>query len=197
MSKFLLSAPMDRSGERSRVLAFLLTAYLAGALCGSLMGLYLPPGGLRSALETWYPPSAGQSAFLTALWKSGQFFLLLAVLSTSWLGVVLVPAAAVLRGCLLSCSVSALYGTGGWKGLLCAFLISGIPGIVLVPAFFMTGSDAFFAARQLLPRYACVSADERTGVVLRVALAGLAVTLSAAYNTWLLPGLLAGVTGTA
>ena len=178
---------LDRGGEREGVFLLLLALFALGALCGTLLGLYLPPGGLRDALGAQRQLSAGRS-----LWGAAQFFLLLLALSTSWLGVVLVPATAAVRGCLLGCSAAALYAAGGWRGLLCASLVSGVPSLLLVPAFLAVGCDAFFAARRLLPGRSVPGPSGAEGAGARLLLAGAAILAAAAYSAWLLPVLLGG-----
>ena len=171
----------------------LILLFFAGALIGCAAGLYLPAGGLADG-AAWglLSPETQPLSFPGALWNAGKFFLLLLFLSTSWLGVVLTPAAALLRGYFLSCSVAALYAAGFWKGLLCALAISGVPALFMIPCFLIACRDAFFASRRLMDlRFGRGRAAPRAPGARRAAAIAVLVVLNALYSAFLLPVLLA------
>lgn len=198
MSKFFFSAwsrpssGRDWTGREAGVFQMLLLLFLVGALVGCVAGLYLPAGGQGGGAAAWASPETQPLSFLEALWNAGKFFLLLLVLSTSWLGVVLTPAAAFLRGYFLSCSVAALYAAGSWKGFLCALATSGIPALFIIPCFLIACRDAFFASRRLLDlRFGRGPGAPRAPGLRRAAVIAALVALNALYSAFLLPPLLA------
>ena len=201
MGKFLSSLPAwsrpdpwyGRAGREGSVFQMLLLLFLVGALIGCAAGLYLPAGGLADG-AAWglLSPETQPLSFPGALWNAGKFFLLLLFLSTSWLGVVLTPAAALLRGYFLSCSVAALYAAGFWKGLLCALAISGVPALFMIPCFLIACRDAFFASRRLMDlRFGRGHGAPRAPGARRAAVIAALVALNALYSAFLLPALLA------
>ena len=198
MGKFFFSAwnrpnPWyDRTGREGSVFQMLLLLFLTGVLIGCVAGLYLSAGEQGGGAVAWASPETQPLSFLEALWNAGKYFLLLLALSTSWLGVALTPAAALLRGYFLSCSVAALYAAGSWKGLLCAVAISGVPALFIIPCFLIACRDAFFASRLLLDlRFGRNHGAPRVPGARRAAVIAALVVLNALYSAFLLPPLLA------
>ena len=168
----------------------LLLLFLMGVAAGCVAGLFLTPEGGGTALAI-FSTDALPGTFWEALWGAGVFFLLLLALSTSWLGLVLVPAAVLLRGYLLSCSVSALYAAASWQGLRYAALVSGIPALVLVPCFLVAARDTADASRRLLElRMGRHGGPPKPAAPGRTIAIGGAVVCAALYSSYLLPGLL-------
>ena len=202
MGKFLLSPSAwnrpdrwyNRTGREGSVFQMLLLLFLAGALIGCAVGLYLPAAGPGDGAAAWgfLSPETQPLSFPEALWNAGKFFLLLILLSTSWLGVVLTPAAALLRGYFLSCSVAALYAAGSWKGLLCALAVSGVPALFMIPCFLIACRDAFSASRRLMDlRFGRAPGAPRAPGLRRAAVIAALVALNALYSAFLLPAILA------
>lgn len=200
MRKFLFWAwdrPVPRFDETERegnVFRLMLLLFLAGALIGCAVGLYLPAGGLGGDVTAWAAPETPAPSFSEALWNAGKFFLLLLLLSTSWIGVALTPALALLRGYFLSCSVAAFYAAGSGKGLLCALAVSGVPALFMTPCFLVACRDAFFAARRLMDlRFGRSRGAPRAPGARRAAVITALVVLNALYSAFLLPPLLAAL----
>lgn len=144
-----------RSGRMAHAARRMLILLMLGILAGSVVGTYFTADGFASVYAEVGQYAASDVlpvSFPSALWSSARFFLALALAATSWLGVLLVPAAVLLRGYLLSCSVAALYASYGWAGLRCALLVSGLPALLLMPAFLAAACDAYYASRWLLER---------------------------------------------
>lgn len=185
-------AERGRSGQASRAARRMLLMLSLGVLAGSVAGTYFTADGFASAYA-----SAGQYAasevlpasLPSALWSSARFFLALIIAATSWLGVVLVPAAVLLRGYLLSCSVAALFASYGWAGLRCALLVSGLPALFLTPALIIAACDANFAARWLLERRFGLAPvlPGRLRPGKRVIVIALLIIAEACYSFYLLP----------
>ena len=184
--------PEDRLSQPERKVTYLLLFMFAcGILAGSLIGLYSPPAALPADVEDYVASEVLSRSAGAALWSSGRFFLLLLILSTSWLGVVLSPVSALARGYLLGCSVSALFRAYSYRGLLFSFLISGVPAAVIVPCFLFAARDAFFSAQRLLtrrfgggPEYGSSEFARHFPAIV------LLVLLDTAYACYLLPVLL-------
>ena len=148
---FRRTRPPDASASFGQNVSFpMFVLFVLGVFAGAVAGLYLTPSGIGADLERYVFSDVLPHTFWDALWNSGKFFLLLFALSTSWLGVFLTPAAALLRGYLFSCSVAAFFSAFGTRGLLCAALVSGIPALFIVPCFLTAASDAILTSRHLL-----------------------------------------------
>lgn len=185
-----------RSGQAARAGRLMLFLFTLGVLAGGVAGTFFTADGFASAYA-----GAGQyvasnvlpASLLSAFWSSARLFLLLALAATSWLGVLLVPAAVMLRGYLLSCSIAVLYASFGWPGLLCAFLSSGLPALFLVPAFLAAACDAYFASRFLLERRFGLTpaAPGRRRAGKRVLVIAPLIAAEALYSFYLLPHIVA------
>lgn len=184
--------PEDRLSLSCRNVSYLmLLMFTVGILAGAAVGLYSPPTALSADVESYVFTEVLPRSVWAALWGSCRFFLLLLALSTSWLGVVLSPAAVLMRGYLLSCSVSVLFSAYAYRGLFYSFLISGIPALFIAPCFLVAACDAFFSSRRLLTQrfggdHGFRSHDPmRHGIVIT-----FLILLDTAYAFYLLPLLL-------
>ena len=131
------------------------------------------------------------ATLLRSLWRALRFFLLLFLLGTSWLGVVFIPAASLLRGAVLGSGVAALYAAYSYRGLLDALIIYGAPALWSLPCFLITAGDAFSASRALASMRFGVSAPaDRAAALRRVLLILPLVALDAVYGFYFAPMLL-------
>ena len=185
-----------RSGQTARAGRLMLFLFTLGVLAGSVAGTYFTADGFASAYaeaREYVASEVLSASFLSALWNAARLFLVLFLAASSWLGVLFVPAAVLLRGYLLSCSIAVLYVSYGWSGLLCAFLVGGLPALFLVPAFLAAACDAYFAARFLLERRfgltPVLPGRRRSGK--RVLVIALLVIAEALYSFYLLPHIVA------
>lgn len=181
-----------RSGQVVRVARRMLIMFTLGVLAGSVAGTYLTADSFAAAYasaEQYANAKMLPASLPSALWSSVRFFLAMILAATSWLGVVLVPAAVLLRGYLLSCSVAVLYASYGWAGLRCALLAGGLPALFLAPALIMAACDAHFAARWLLERRFGLSPalPGRSRPGKRVIAIALLIVAEACYSFYLLP----------
>lgn len=184
--------PQSTAPEGSgRLFRLCLLLFLAGVLAGALAGCYLSPAGASALLPAGAAAGSSPDTLWEAVWEAGRFFLLLLVLSTSLLGVLLTPAAVVLRGYLLGCSVAALYAALAWEGLLRAALVSGIPALCSVPCFLALSEDAIQSARGLfLLRLGRRPEPLCPAMRAHLALAAVLTLALGCYSRWLLPLLL-------
>ena len=172
----------------------MLGLFTLGVLAGSLVGLFSPAVASAPNLEGYVASEALSRSLPGAFWDTGKFFLLLFAVATSYLGVILSPAAVFLRGYLFSCSVSALFSAYAYRGLLCAALISGVPALFLIPCFLSAASAAFFSARRLATqRFDPGPGLRGAGLSRRVVVIVLLLILDALYRVYLLPVLLSRI----
>lgn len=131
------------------------------------------------------------ATLLRSFWRALRFFLLLFLLGTSWLGVVFIPAASLLRGAVLGSGVAALYAAYSYRGLLDALIIYGAPALWSLPCFLIAAGDAFSASRALASMRFGVSAPaDRAAALRRVLLILPLVALDAVYGFYFAPMLL-------
>ena len=167
---------------------FMMFLFAGGIFFGGLTGFYhFPAAGSAVVQAAEIVPDSLRGA----VWVSCRFFVLLALLSSSYLGVVLVPATVLARGYLLSCSVAALYASNGWRGLLWAALVSGVPALLLTPVFLLGACDAFSLSQHLLYlRLGRMRGPEATQAAKHASGAALLAAVNTIYMYWLLPLLL-------
>ena len=87
--------------------------------------------------------------FLSVLWSTGRYHLLILFLGFSLLGVLCLPIVSGMRGFYLSFSIAAFlraFGTEGWP---VAFSLFGVGALITVPSFFLLASQSFTASAHL------------------------------------------------
>ena len=126
--------------------------FLAGLSFGSVIGLFagIPQGMVFSFGLIAH--SENGASFLHAVWTSSRFPLFAALLSSSVLGVVLIPLLSALRGFSFACSVAAVIRPCSASSLFLTLLSIGLPALFSLPAFFIAEADAFFLSRSFLSR---------------------------------------------
>jgi hypothetical protein len=126
--------------------------FLAGLSFGSVIGLFADiPQELIASFGLMAHAENGAS-FLRAVWISSRFPLFAALLSTSVLGVILIPFLSALRGFSFACSVAAVIRPCSASSLFLTLLSIGLPAIVSLPAFLLAETDAIFVSRGFLSR---------------------------------------------
>ncbi len=70
------------------------------------------------------------------IWERFRFPLCILLMSFTAFGVVCIPAVLLLRGFLLSFSISCLFRLFGWNGLLLATALFGLSALLWLPALF-------------------------------------------------------------
>jgi len=175
------SAMLDGPGRTgSAVRSGLLTGFVLGLLFGFLVGL-------SSGKESFVPGSGITGGALGSAW---MFFLLLFIFSTSYLGLVLIPALMFVRGAVFSCSVTVLYFSLGTDGLLLALLASALPMCIFLPLYVLVGEDCFRLSRRLAQLHMGRGGYCGTFFPLRhLLLVFFAILAEAAYSAYLLPWL--------
>ena len=161
--------------------------FCLGTLMGCIAGLYLSPS---SFFFDVIPTVSDGSfiSFLSAFWKTGFFFGLVFLCSTSFLGFAAIPIIVFFRGYLLSCSVAALYASGGWRGILCAFIMQSIPAFLLIPCFLLSAAHAAILSFELLAlRRGTIISRRLLPNFVFIVVCVIMIFCSAAYTAWVVP----------
>lgn len=141
---------------RLSVVLCLTICFVAGVLAGCLFaGLLGAESLLRLSeyLDGYFGLMRGDSVSppspLSTVWELCRWPLLVFVLGFTGLGAVGIPAMFLLRGFLLSYSISVFVRLFGLSGLAAAAAVFGVSGVFVLPAFFVLGSDALESAGSL------------------------------------------------
>lgn len=186
---FLPPSPHGSAGRNGGVLPLLSASLFFGVLAGAAAAMLFRSA--EAAEPELFFSALPPQTLPRALWLALRFFLLLFLLGTSWLGAVLTPAAAALRGGLLGYRAAALYAAFSYRGLLAAFFVFGLPALLELPCFLTAAGDTFSAARNLAAlRFGTSVPAERTGALRHAAIFVLLIPALAAYGFFLAPLLL-------
>ena len=165
---------------------------LVGIVLGSLIGQFSSAPSELVSLSDFREVDAPAFETLLEIWRCVRFPLAAVLLSTSFLGIVLIPALSAYRGFLLGCSVAAAFQSRLFQGLLLSALTIGVPGILGLPAFLFAASDSACVSDALL-RFVRMQPYPLSNRSVICAHAALIVLLCAAeflYSCLLLPVLL-------
>lgn len=101
-----------------------------------------------------------ESAFFGFGSDNGSLFLDIAVflwlhvlvvfLGTTFLGLVLIPVSAMLKGFIFSCTSATIISLSASNGIIMALISVGIPSLFAIPVFMALCDNAFFRAGRLL-----------------------------------------------
>ena len=131
----------------SHPLIFLCISFLLGIISGCALASFSQkesPAHLFSYLDGYFSvlESGGYSkaSLLSTFWEIARWPLFAGLMGTTLFGVIALPALLCLRGFLLSYAISVLVCLyGGWRGLLLAFVVFGIPALCSVISLFIIG----------------------------------------------------------
>lgn len=117
-------------------------------LFGIIVGVFV--GSFFSNLQQMdITPGALSASFWESVYKALFYICLALLFSTSYLGVFLIPALALVRAYSFSCSAASLYAAFGSGGFLRAVLALGVPALLAIPAFLICACDGLERARLL------------------------------------------------
>ena len=133
--------------RRSACPAFFFTGLLIGCLLGSYSELF--SGRFSAGILSQQPDAA----------LSFRLLLLVALLSTSILGVLLLPVLSAVRGALLGFSAAFYFSAARFQGLLAAAFTVGIPALIGLPAFFLAAEIGTRCSAALIPRFRSAAGD--------------------------------------
>ena len=130
-------------------LSVFLFPMLAGLLSGSILGSFTTTNLILQQVLSYFRPGTDDLSFLYSLWHSFRFLICIAILSTSMLGVFLIPLLTLFRGFLLSCSVAAAFQVQAFRGLALGAFSFGVPALFGFPAFLIASVDGWTISRDL------------------------------------------------
>ena len=132
-----------------------------------------------------------EASLLSAYWNCSRYHIFTALFSTSFLGVVLIPALLLYRGFALCCTSAALILDHASTGAMLSAIILGLPGIITLPCLLMISSYSMQASAQLLNQ--CFGLRQRYPVrsdVRRVCLCFICLIPVAVLETHITPKLI-------
>jgi|GEM_PF-1925999 len=192
MVKKLKSTVLNLFGGASQpVLSFLFLAAIIGAVLGSISGCLFNSGLSGFTLEGYSAQFFVWPSFWTAALDSFKYLALAVLFSTSFLGIVLVPALALVMAYSFSCAIAALFAAYSFSALLVCFFALAVPALFLFPCLFIAYRDSFCHAKQLLEfklsRNFAPVANRLIRDLILIVIVLVAVSL---YNYFLLPNML-------
>lgn len=151
-------SPWDVLSGPGVVLAQLCGLFLAGGVAACLyVGFAAEEGALtlRDYLVDYLTLVGGggmSHTFWLLLWDELRWLLAVLLMCFTVLGSVGLPALFFVRGFLFSFSVGCFCRVFGWVGLVPGLVLFGLPALMWVPAFFLTGTQGLSAVRRLKTR---------------------------------------------
>lgn len=128
------------------------------------------------------------------IWGQMKYVLAVLVLTLTALGTVGMPLVFWVRGFSLCFPAACFCRIFGWRGLLPAFILFGLPALLWSPALFLLGTPGLLSAQRLLRRSLGESAPPLNPAIWYRAVACAGLGLSAGLlEYWVVPVLLRGV----
>ena len=179
------------SGKRA-LLPFIAFFYLIGILLGSFIGVYSAEFPALLSVASWIAASDSSRRLLPEIFHNIRCFLLLALLSTSYLGAFLMLMLCGFCGFAFSCVISDAFCCFGAAGLLRELFHTALPVLIGLPAFLLVCLRSGRASLKLLPnaQVPLWDRDERRSAWVIPAVL-ITVFLRTLYDLLLLPRLLA------
>lgn len=138
------------SSGGTAVLVILSVAFFVGSLAGCVLVNRVGGNGevaLEEFLEGYLSvANAGDLTrpnALTLVWETIRWPLFIVLLSVTPLGLFAIPVLFLVRGFLLSFSISSFFRVLGASGIALAFVLFGVTGVLYVPVLFILGVQGF------------------------------------------------------
>lgn len=145
---FLFPKHLDGSALSGTGFVFIVVFFLAGAAIGSFAGSFLEaPILFRPELQE---TDSMLGEYIELFWDNSRFHLAAVFLSTTFLGIVLLPALSAVRGYLIGCTASAIMAAYPETGFLLSLVTLGIPLLVCLPCFLILSSDSFLYSARIM-----------------------------------------------
>lgn len=167
----------------------LVFGYLIGCAGGVWLGVHanLPVTWLQAGVIGVAPTMD----LLTELARYGTYGFGMLLLSTSYLGLMLVPMVLAVKGFLAGSSITVCLRGGEMIDWLSALLQVGLPGLVLLPALFLLGERSMRSSARLMAlRFRDQPMPPQERDLHSLAAAGILLLLSAAIKVYVIPILL-------
>lgn len=132
-------------------LPFLLGGILGALICAS--GAEGDNEGLKEYLETYLTlaqrSEVSLPSFAALLWEYLRYPLFAFLMGFAGIGLIALPVLFGVRGFLLGYTITAFASVFGVDGILIAFLLIGIPELVVLPIFFALGVQSAASAGRI------------------------------------------------
>ena len=172
----------------SRLRNVILISSMIGMLIGSFIGLYTDSFEVLLAGAQFDFTLSEDAAYIDLLWRSFRYVVFAVLLSTSILGVAIVPFLAALRTFSLGCFSAAVLKEQTLHAYLIAVARFAIPSMLSLPAFFIICTDGIEFSLRLWKRLPLVQPSQPR--LRRFAIVFLLCLAEAAYTCCLLPHIL-------
>lgn len=93
--------------------------------------------------------SGSEGTVIESFWKCSKYHIFIWLISTSFLGVVLVPMALAYRGFVLCCSSAALIFDYGIMGAVISAAMFGLTALVSIPCLLIVATDSMSSSLSL------------------------------------------------
>lgn len=188
--------PSEQAGTWLVLCAFFFCGGIVGCLfagCSDGAGAQELSSYLSDYL-TLIQDGAVTQSFMAVFWRRLRDFALILLFGTAVIGVVGVPVLFAAQGFLFSFSVGCFCRVFGWRGLVPAFSLFGLPALLWVPALFLAGMCGLTRARMLLNsgRTGWDSASGRAGYWCQMGFCFLIALLAVLLEYFVVPALLRG-----
>lgn len=165
---------LPSSGSAAALLILSISFFLGG-LAGCLLADQVGGDGsdaltryLEGYLSIVYSGDAVRPEVLSLIWEIVRWPLLAVALSLTPLGLLGIPILFLVRGFLLSFTIASFFHVLGAWGLVLAFVVFGITGLICVPVLFILGVQSFLSAGAMIGRL--MGESSRTPLFDRMAL---------------------------
>lgn len=163
--------------------------FFLGIVLGCVVGCFFSTAPPEGELSAYLGSEASAASLLSSATSSFAFILLALFLGTTYLGVLLIPLAVVVKAYTMSCTASVMLVSFGGDGLRYAVLTIALPSLLLIPCFLLCSADALRLSRRLYGiRFQTTDWGRDEGTITGHLFFVLAATLLAAgYHRLLLP----------
>jgi len=155
------------SNGTTAALVIMAVVFFVGGLAGCTLAGRAEGGGeaaLNGYLDGFLNVVASgemvKPEFILLLWKSIRWPLFVVILGFTPIGLIGVPLLFLVRAFLLSFSIASFFHVSGVSGLLFAFSVFGITGLIYVPVLFLLGIQSFLNAGTIIGR---ITGENRRG----------------------------------
>lgn len=197
---------LDLPSSGGNVILLILSAFfLMGGLAGCAL-VDLVNGGGGDALEKYLEGylSAVSSGIVVrpevfaSVWETLRWPLFVLALGLTPIGLLCIPALFLVRGFLLSFAIASFFRVLGAAGLVLAFAVFGLAGLISIPAFFLLGVQGFFSAGAMTGRL--LGESQRLPLIdrvtlLRICVCAAAVCACCLIDYFVVPDLLGSLAG--
>ena len=174
--------------NRERIQNYLFLFLFFGVTAGCIIGSYADVGRLTTS-AVFGLGADHKASFFEALLYEGRYFFLILICSSTYLGVLLVPALLIMFGGTFGAVVAAAFAADYFPGILRTGVLYGVPALIVFTPFMLQAADCIMFSRDLLLfRFTRYPVSEKTSYSFQhLLLATFAVFIVAAYRYFLLP----------